>query len=92
MLFQLKDDPHQTKNLAASAPQALQQGQAYLAQWLEENRPYARGRDPHENVMLEGGPFHIRNQLPEYLIRLRSTGRQSLAAALEEKWAPVDAF
>ena len=92
MLFRLKDDPHQTQNLAASAPQVLQQGRAYLAEWLEENRPYARGRDPHENVMLEGGPFHIRNQLPNYLIRLRSTGRQSLAKALEEKWAPVDAL
>ena len=46
----------------------------------------ARGRDPHESVMAEGGPFHVRGQLPNYLKRLRDTGREALAVALEERW------
>jgi choline-sulfatase len=46
----------------------------------------ARGRDPLENVMLEGGPFHVRGELPAYLERLRATGRSELAQALMERY------
>jgi hypothetical protein len=42
----------------------------------------ARGRDPLENVIREGGPFHVRGELPEYLARLRETGRADQAAQL----------
>jgi hypothetical protein len=36
--------------------------------------------------MTEGGPFHVRAQLPGYLVRLRETGRDACAAELEERW------
>ncbi|MDA1076179.1 MAG: sulfatase [Proteobacteria bacterium] len=88
MLFNLTDDPHQQHNLAASHDPQLTRGQGLLADWLAENiAGAARGRDPHDNVMLEGGPFHVRGQLPDYLKRLRSTGRADLAERLEEKWS-----
>ena len=45
----------------------------------------ARGRDPLENVIAEGGPFHIRGQLAGYLKRLRATGRAGHADRLEER-------
>jgi choline-sulfatase len=32
-------------------------------------------RDPLETILDEGGPFHVRGHLPEYLDRLRETGR-----------------
>jgi choline-sulfatase len=37
-------------------------------------------------VLLEGGPFHVRGELPGYLERLRATGRGELAAALTERY------
>jgi hypothetical protein len=59
-----------------------------LKDWLDVNLvDAARGRDPHDNVMLEGGPYHVRGKLPEYLARLRDTDRADVAQRLEEKWA-----
>jgi hypothetical protein len=46
----------------------------------------ARGRDPHENVMAEGGPYHVRGKLPTYLERLRASDRSHLADQLAEKY------
>ena len=46
----------------------------------------ARGRDPLENVVHEGGPFHVRGELPAYLQRLRATGRADQAALLAAKY------
>jgi hypothetical protein len=37
-------------------------------------------------VVLEGGPFHVRGQLPAYLERLRVTGRGDQAALLGAKY------
>ena len=47
----------------------------------------ARGRDPLVNVIAEGGPYHVRGQLPAYLERLRATGRADKAALLAAKYA-----
>ena len=49
-------------------------------------RDAARGRDPLENVVREGGPFHVRGELPAYLERLRATGRGELARALAARY------
>lgn len=86
MLFNLAQDPHQTTDLADVRPHERARGRALLNAWLSANAPYARGRDPHENVMLEGGPFHVRGQLPDYLKRLRATQRADCASLLEAKW------
>lgn len=86
MLFDLANDPHETTNLAKVDQKKLDEGQALLGSWLGENMPLAaRGRDPLRNVVAEGGPFHIRGRLPEYLNRLRATGRKSAADALDKK-------
>ena len=86
MLFDLAKDPHETNNLAKEDQVKLNEGQALLGNWLAENMPLAaRGRDPLRNVVNEGGPFHVRGKLPEYLERLRATGRGVAADALEEK-------
>ena len=47
----------------------------------------ARGRDPHDNVMQEGGPYHVRGKLESYLQRLHQTERGHLADQLAEKYA-----
>lgn len=88
MLFDLTIDPHQQHNRADHDPEALRRGRELLAQWHEEMLPdAARGRDPHDNVMAEGGPYHVRGQLPDYLSRLRATGRADVAQRLEARWS-----
>lgn len=88
MLFDLESDPFQQRNLSEQQSEVLNEGRTLLARWLAENLGNAaRGRDPHDNVMAEGGPYHVRGQLPGYLQRLRETDRESLARQLEQKWS-----
>ena len=87
MLFDLKNDPHEQHNLASKHPEVVARALQLLAEWQQQMVPHvARGRDPLINVMLEGGPYHIRGQLPAYLERLRSTGRADKAVLLTAKY------
>ena len=90
MLFDVASDPHQQFNRADSEPDQLQICRDQLAGWHADMMvTAARGRDPHDNVMAEGGPYHIRRKLPEYLERLRNTERSALADQLAEKYAAL---
>ncbi|HWA62634.1 MAG TPA: sulfatase [Caulobacteraceae bacterium] len=87
MLFDLAADPHEEVNLAAARPEVVQHGLALLDAWQARMAPdMARGRDPLWNVVAEGGPFHVRGELPAYLERLRATGRADKAEALARKY------
>jgi hypothetical protein len=87
MLFDLRRDPHEQHNVATEAPQASARGLTLLSQWHSRMLAHAaRGRDPLENVIREGGPFHVRGELPAYLERLRATGRADQAALLESRY------
>ncbi len=87
MLFDLSNDPHQQVNLVREQPEALKCGRDKLDSWHAEMLvDAARGRDPHENVMAEGGPYHVRGKLPAYLERLRASDRSHLADQLAEKY------
>ena len=88
MLFDVRLDPHEQNNLVDTAPAELSEGRDLLAQWLGDMvADAARGRDPHDNVMQEGGPYHVRGKLESYLQRLRETERGHLADQLAEKYA-----
>lgn len=88
MLFDLANDPHETNNIADRESELCNTGMAMLGSWhAEMMKAAARGRDPLQNVIREGGPFHTRGQLKTYLERLRGTGRSVYADALEEKFA-----
>ncbi len=87
MLFDLAADPHETTNLAESQPEVLERGLSKLTTWHAEMMKHAaRGRDPLQNVIKEGGPYHVRGNLPDYLTRLKETGRSDQAARLEDKY------
>ncbi len=87
MLFDLASDPFEQRSVAAERSDVAARGLTLLSQWHSAMvRDAARGRDPLENVVLEGGPFHVRGELPAYLERLRATGRGELAAALAHKY------
>lgn len=88
MLFDVVKDPHEQTNLVYQCPKLVADGLSRLDSWQAEMMPSAaRGRDPLENVIKEGGPYHVRGQLPDYLKRLKATGRLSSAQLLEKKYA-----
>ncbi|MGH8260694.1 MAG: sulfatase family protein, partial [Steroidobacteraceae bacterium] len=87
MLFDLRRDPHEQENIVAARPDIAARGLALLSQWHGQMLPRAaRGRDPLVNVVREGGPFHVRGELPAYLERLRATGRSDQAALLAARY------
>lgn len=91
MLFDLASDPHQQSDLASTKTDLLQRGRSILTEWRADMlMGPADGVDPHDNVMNEGGPFHVRGQLPAYLTRLHATDRGALADRLEEKWGTTE--
>ena len=77
-LFNIKDDPHETKNIAKENPEICWHGAWYLEKWVSEqmlkmNDQYTD--DPMWRVINEGGPCHTKGFLKDYCDRLEKTGR-----------------
>lgn len=81
MLFNVVDDPHQQRDLGTEQPAVLTRAMGMLDAWCETQLA-GEGADPMQSVLAEGGPYHVRGQLPKYLQRLRETGRAKWADAL----------
>jgi hypothetical protein len=87
MLFDVATDPHEQHDLVEQTPEVAGHGAALLDQWYAEQMRGAPGLvDPLFQVMQEGGPFHTRGHLPEYLDRLRDTGRTQWADSLARRY------
>ncbi|MFZ0659768.1 MAG: sulfatase [Candidatus Binataceae bacterium] len=83
MMFDLKRDPHETHDLAPEHPELAAEAMAKLEQWHAEQMARSwNGIDPIWTVLREGGPWHVRGHLREYLERLRETGRAEWADRL----------
>lgn len=88
-LFNLREDPHETKNVAQAYPEVCWHGAWYLEHWVAENMAKNAHRyptDPLWSVIGEGGPFHCRGYLYDYCLRLEQTGRAEEAAELRRKY------
>jgi arylsulfatase A-like enzyme len=96
MLFNLRSDPHEQTDLAASKPEICREGNWRLSRWHEAQMQKmavvaSDVTDPLWTVIQEGGPMHAihepeRSQLDKYLARLETTGRADGAAALRKKY------
>jgi choline-sulfatase len=87
MLFDLTDDPHEQHNLADIQQDVVRAAMAYLVEWQHTMICTSEHQvDPLMTVLREGGPYHARVDLPEYLIRLRATGRVAQADKLAVKY------
>ncbi|MBD2846612.1 sulfatase [Paenibacillus sp. IB182496] len=88
MLFDVERDPHETRNLADERPQEVAKGLRLLDEWLTERMYEADSPvDPMWQVIREGGPYHTRGLLDDYLQRLRETGREAAAERLAARHA-----
>jgi arylsulfatase A-like enzyme len=86
MLFDLTGDPHEQRDLAATEPALVERALAAIDRWHGEmmiSSPL--DGDPLWTVLREGGPKHVRGELPAYLERLRATGRGRWAELLERR-------
>jgi arylsulfatase A-like enzyme len=87
MLFNIKEDPHQTKNIAADNPGVCARGAKYILDWVDEMMAKSDSQiDPLWTVMRENGPYHTWGELDKYVERLRKTGREDGAEKLLEMY------
>ena len=87
-LFNVKNDPHETVNVAEQNPEVCWKGAYLLEHWVAENmlsNIYRTSSDPLWDVIADGGPFHCRGYLKKYCERLENTGRGELAEQLKER-------
>ncbi len=86
MLFNLTSDPHEQFDLAPSRPDLVNLAMGHLSDWLHAQMlTHTTDVDPMMTVLREGGPYHTRGTLPEYLAHLRATGRGSAADLLAQR-------
>ena len=86
LLFHVENDPHEEHDLAPERPDLVGRAMTLLDEWYGEMMRTAT--HPQDNMWVslrEGGPQDTRGWLPQYLERLRQTGRSDWAARLAAK-------
>lgn len=87
MLFNVKTDKHQTKNLINELPEIAAKGAKYILDWEYEMMISSSSDiDPMWTVMREGGPAESRGRLEKYIQRLRETDREFGIELLKERY------
>ena len=87
MLFDLREDPHEQRDVKEKYPEICAQGARLILNWQEEQmKKSASTIDPMWTVMKEGGPQHTHTDFEKYLQRLRDTGRADKAERLRQKY------
>ncbi|MBY8991681.1 MAG: sulfatase [Candidatus Lokiarchaeota archaeon] len=80
MLFDYDKDFHMINNIADLKPDIVDKGLDFLKEWhIEMVKNTPNNKDPMETVLEEGGPYHTRDQLKNYLNRLKKSGREEMA-------------
>ncbi len=76
MLFNVKDDPHEQYNLAQDNPELIEKARSFYKEWHNNMMSSKEDtEDPLNTVLAEGGPYHTRGKLKEYIEYLKQTGR-----------------
>jgi hypothetical protein len=87
MLFNLKTDKHQLHNIAAENPEIFAKGAKLILDWVDEMmKKSIYQTDPLWTVMKEGGPFHSRGELNNYIKRISGTEREYGVEKLKEMY------
>jgi arylsulfatase A-like enzyme len=88
MLYNVANDPHEQHDLAVARPDLCAQGLRYLTEWHDQmmaTMPAGYTEDPMRIVLAEGGPFHARGFLKDYVKRLEATERGHAVAELRRR-------
>ncbi len=76
MLFQLHDDPYEQNNLAEDRRDICREAVYLLNEWHDEMMQTMNSDvDPLWTVIQEGGPYHAKGHLQQYVRRLEQTDR-----------------
>ena len=87
-VYNLACDPHEQHNLAERQPELCREGAWRLMNWHDEmmaTMPRRSVADPMQVVLDEGGPYHARGQLRQYVERLNATDRQGTVDELKRR-------
>jgi arylsulfatase A-like enzyme len=86
MLFNIEDDPYEHFDVKEKFPEICEKGAKIILDWHDEMMMKSPGEDPLWTVIREGGPYHTKGALDNYIKRLRATGRSEGADKLEAKY------
>lgn len=88
MLFNLKEDPHETVDVKGQYPEVCAKGTKIILDWHDQMmKTSLTNVDPLWTVIREGGPYHARlSNLKPYIKRLEMTGRGDKAEILRKKY------
>ena len=87
MLFNVSQDPYLQHECSKSESEKTKNGLTIISNWRKTQLAASGRVDPLETVIAEGGPKHTKDALPNYLTRLRATGRGHWADVLEAEHA-----
>ena len=77
MLFNVKEDPYEQNNLADKHPEACKEAAWHLLNWHGQMMAKRKDAvDPLWQTIREGGPYHARGHLKNYIEHLKKTGRE----------------
>lgn len=86
MLYNLKDDPFEQRDVAARHPDVCREAAWLLNEWHDDAMMIAPSDvDPLWTVMREGGPHHAKGFLESYVERLEATGRGEAVEELRRR-------
>lgn len=87
MLYNVREDPHEQHDVKDQHPELCAKGAKIILDWHDEQMMKSDSQiDPMWTVMKEGGPFHTKGNLDEYLKRLDETGRTEGADRLRKEY------
>jgi arylsulfatase A-like enzyme len=93
MLFHRHQDPHELVDLSEERPEIVDRGLALLQRWLDRQMAMGdRKIDPLMQVVAQGGPFHTKGRIEEYLQAYRAMGLSEIADRMERKYAGVRGY
>ncbi len=86
MLYDYEKDFHMINNIAEEKPEIVNYGLKLLEIWYKEMlEKEPKNEDPMKIVLKEGGPFHTRGMLDNYLKRLQKSGRQDMIKTIQNR-------
>lgn len=86
MLFDIKNDPYEQNDISKENPKVCKDAAWRLLNWHDEMMFKRKDAvDPLWTTIHEGGPFHSKGHLKDYLVRLEESGRGNGIDLLKKK-------